>query len=77
MLQGTGRDPPHPGPPSGLRDRSLRRDRFLLGSKTDGEPIFPSGCNAAEQEGIDSRCEVSDWLGFDLRRNPAPNARGA
>ena len=43
---------------------------------THGEPIFPRGVNPAEQEGIDSRVRVSEWMADDIRRNPAPNARG-
>ena len=43
---------------------------------TDGEPIFPFGCNREEQEGIDSRIIVTEWLDQDLRKNPAPTARG-
>ena len=43
---------------------------------TAGEPIFPSGINAEEQEGIDSRCAVTQYITWDLRRNPGPNARG-
>ena len=42
-----------------------------------GEPIFPSGCNREEQEGIDSRLAVTQYVTRDLRRNPGPNARGA
>ena len=44
---------------------------------TAGEPIFPSGCNMQEQEGIDSRLAVTQYVDWDLRRNPGPNARGA
>ena len=43
---------------------------------TNGDPIFPRGGNAAEQEGIDSRCIVTAYLIDDLRRNPGPLARG-
>ena len=43
---------------------------------TAGEPIFPSGCNAQEQEGIDSRCAVTNYVTNDMRRSPAANARG-
>ena len=43
---------------------------------TQGEPIWPSGSNPAEQEGIDSRSWVSDYITTDMRRNPGPNARG-
>ena len=43
---------------------------------SEGEPIFPRGRNAEEQEGIDSRLDVRPWMSEDLRRNPAPNARG-
>lgn len=44
---------------------------------SDGEDIFPSSRNAAEQEGLDSRLHVLEWMGADIRRTPAPNARGA
>jgi len=51
---------------------------FITNRRVDGgEPIFPRGGNAAEQEGIDSRVEVSEWMIDDLRKNPGPNARGA
>ena len=43
---------------------------------SNGEPIFTRGGNAEEQEGIDSRLRVLPWMNDDLRRNPAPNARG-
>ena len=39
--------------------------------------IFPRGQNDEEQEGIDSRVRVSQYMIHDLRRNPGPNARGA
>jgi len=42
----------------------------------EGQPIFPRGDNAQEQEGIDSRIQVTRYLTDDLRRNPAANARG-
>ena len=43
---------------------------------SNGQHIFARGCNAEEQEGIDSRLDVRPWMSEDLRRNPAPNARG-
>ena len=42
---------------------------------TAGEPIFPSGCNAQEQEGIDSRCAVTNYVTNDMRRSPAANVQ--
>ena len=42
-----------------------------------GASIFPRGRNDEEQEGIDSRVRVSEYMLHDLRRNPGPNARGA
>ena len=33
-----------------------------------GEPIFPKGCNAAEQDGIDRRVAWVGWLFDDLRK---------
>lgn len=42
----------------------------------EGESIFPRAQNSAEQEGIDSRVLVMPWINNDMRRNPAPNARG-
>ena len=42
----------------------------------EGEPIFANGCNREEQEGIDSRLLVTEYITTDLRKNPAPTARG-
>ena len=42
----------------------------------EGEPIFAHGCNREEQEGIDSRLLVTEYITMDLRKNPAPTARG-
>ena len=51
---------------------------FTTNRRVDrGEPIFPRGRNAEEQEGIDSRLCVMPWMDRDLRRNAPPNARGA